>query len=217
MIKGSNKYERLAESLQGFYTIETLADRLKIERSKAIYVIHRLRNLGFVKTSYGSGKRRIYNISMANRQGGISYTERINEATSNPGIQVMPTEIHYVYGRVPSYEEALIYAIKQRNIRYIIASLALFKKISNWSLLYRLAKKEDLVREVVALYEIARKVVKKVRKMPKRFFNRANERKRGSFRYIIRPFSSEDFKDTERKWNVYIPLNSADLTEYRHT
>lgn len=214
MIKGSNKYERLGESLRGFYTLETLADRLKISKTKAIYIVYRLRKLGFVKTSYGAGGKRMYYISLRNKQKGISYTEKINEASSNPAIKVASSSSYYVHGRVPAYEEALIYAIKQGSIRYLIASLALFRKISDWNLLYNLAKKENLVREVAALYEIARKVVRKVRKMPKRFLHLAQKRKTRHFNYIVKGISSDDFKDTERRWKIYIPLNRADLEEY---
>ena len=214
MIKGSNKYEVLGVSLEGMYTLESFANRLKIDRNKAIYVIHRLRKLGFVKTGYGAGKRRWYRISLRNKQKGISYDDKIIEASSNPGIQIMSFNPHYVHGRILSYEEALIYAIKQRNVRHIIASLALFRKIDDWNLLYRLAKKENLVREVAALYEVSRKVVRKVRRMPKRFLQLAKkENKR--FSYIIDGFLSDDFKDIEKKWKVYIPLNASDLEEYR--
>ena len=214
MMKGTNKYEELAESLQGIHTLETLAERWGIDRSKAIYVIHRLRKLGFVKTIYGAGKKRVYHISLKNKQGGISYTEKINEASANPAVKVSSSNPYYIHGRVPSYEEALVYAIKQRSVRYVIASLALFRKISNWSLLYRLAKKENLVREVAALYQIARRVIKKVRKMPKRFLNLAGNKKTRQFHYIVRGISSDDFKDIERRWRVYIPLNQSDLEEH---
>ena len=139
MIKGTNKYEKLAESLEGYETIETLSEKLKINRAKAIYVIYRLRKLGFVKTSYVVGKKRFYYISLSNKQKRTSYAEIINKfapigiASSNP---------YYIHGRIPSYEETLIYAIKKKDIRYLIASLVLFRKITNWSLLYNLAKKE---------------------------------------------------------------------------
>ena len=216
MIKGTNKYEKLAESMQGVYTLETLANTLNIGRVKAIYIVYRLRKLGFVKTTYGAGKRRIYHISLANKQKGISYTEKINEAAPSPAIKIMAFNPYYVHGRVPSYEEALIYAIKQKNVRYIIASLALFRKITDWNLLYRLAKKENLTREVAALYEIARRVIK-VRKMPKRFLHlaqMARKRKANNSDYIVNGLSSDDFKDTENRWKVYIPLNRSDLEEY---
>ena len=214
MIKGINKYEKLAESIQGIYTLESLANRLKIDRLKAIYVIHRLRKLGFVKTNYGARKKRIYYVSLRNKQKGISYTEKINEVSPSASYAIVSSDPYYIHGREPTYEEALMYAIKQRDIRYIIASLALFRKISDWSLLYRLAKKENLIREVVALYEIARKVVRKVRRMPRRFLNLAKKGKTNNFRYIIDRFSSDDFEDIEKRWKVYIPLNRADLEEY---
>jgi len=211
----TNKYEKLAKDIQGYHTLESIAERLKITKDKAIYVIHRLRKLGVVKTTYGAGKRRIYHISSDNIRKGISYTEKMNKAISNPAIRVMPFDSYYVYGRVPSYEEALIYAIKRREIRYIIASLALFRKISDWSLLYKLAKKENLIREVAALYEIARKVVKKVRKMPKRFLHQAQKTNKKRFVYIREGFDSHDFKKVENKWKVHVPLNWTDLEEYR--
>lgn len=214
MIKGSNKYEKLVEAIQGIYTLETLANRLKISKSKAVYVIYRLRKLDLVKTSYGAGKRRIYHISLRNKQNGISYTDVINEASPNSAIQLSSSDQYYLHGRTPSYEEALIYAIKQKDVRYTIASLALFRKISDWSLLYRLAKKENLIRETIALYEISRKVVRKVRRMPKRFLHLAQKINAQKFSYIVDHISSDDFKDIENKWKVYIPLNHSDLEEY---
>ncbi len=215
MIKGSNKYEKLGELVQGLYSLESFADRLKVKKTKAVYILYRLRKLGLVKTYYEAEKKRIYNISLRNKQKGISYTDKINEAIRNPAIKVMSSDSYYVHGRMPSYEEALLYAIKQRDVRYTIVSLALFRKISDWNYLYRLAKKEDLIREVCALYEIARKIVRKVRRMPKRFLNQAKKIKRKDFHYIVAHISSDDFKDIEKKWRVYIPLNYSDLEEYR--
>ena len=215
MIKGSNKYEKLAESLQGTYTLETFAERFKIDLARAVYVIYRLRKIGYVKTNYGAGKKRVYNISIRNKQRGTSLTEKINEVSKNPAIKVYSTSHYYVHGRIPTYEEALIYAIKQKDVRYLIASLALFRKITDWSLLYKLAKKENLLREIVALYEVARRTVKKIKRMPKRFLHLAQKNRSDSFEYIIKGFSSDNFKDIEKKWKVYIPLNISDLEEYK--
>ncbi|PIN88466.1 hypothetical protein COU61_04800 [Candidatus Pacearchaeota archaeon CG10_big_fil_rev_8_21_14_0_10_35_13] len=119
-----------------------------------------------------------------------------------------------MYGRIPSYEETLIHAIKQRDVRYLIASLILFRKITNWSLLYKLAKKENLVKEIAALYEVARRTIRKVRRIPKRFLHLAQKNKTKKFSYIINHLSSDDYKDIEKKWKVHIPLNHEDLEEY---
>jgi len=212
MIKGYDKYKELATPLEGVYTIETLCKRLKIDKTKAIYVIYRLRKLGFIKTTYGAGKKRIYSISLKNKQRRISYTEIINQVSP---IQLASSNPHYIHGKTPSYEEALIYALKQEDIRYVIASLALFKKITNWSSLYTLAKKEKLIRKIIALYEVSKRIVKKIKKMPDRFINQAKKEKSKSFIYIIKPYSSQDFKDIEQKYKVYIPLNLSDLEDYK--
>lgn len=212
MIKGSNKYKELAKPLEGIYTLETFCKKLNIDKTKAIYILYRLRQLGFVKTTYNSKKKRLYFISLKNKQKGISYTEVINKISP---IQLASSNPHYIHGRIPSYEETLIYAIKQNEIRYIIASLSLFKKISNWKKLYALAKKEKLVRKLTALYEVSKITVKKIRKMPKRFINSAKSEKTKTFIYIIKPYSSKDFKAIEQKWKVYIPLNISDLEDYK--
>lgn len=204
------RYGLLIESMEGVYTIETLCNKLNVNRKKAIYIIHRLRKLGLVRTSYGEGKRRIYFISRQNKQNRESYTEKINEVSP---IQIASSNPYYIHGRKPTFEEALIYALKQKDIRYTLASLALFRKIKDWSLLYRIAKKERLLRKTVALYEVARKYISKVRKMPKRFLNLAKKEKKYT-NYIVKPYSSKDFNQIERKWKVYLPFNNIDLEDY---
>lgn len=206
------KHEKLAEDLEGLQTVESIKNRFGIDRARAIYLIHRLREKGYVKTFYLNNKKRMYSISILNQQKGISYTEFINK--SSP-IKLAEFNFYFVHGREPSPEEALIYALKRKTIRYVIASLSLFRKIKDWHFLYKLAKKENLVRQIAALYEVARLYVKKIRRIPKRFYNLARPKKGDSYLYIIERFSSDDFKDIEKKWRVYIPLNRADLREYK--
>src|SRR3989344_7552830 len=207
----NTKYLRIAERLKGRWTVETLRKELGVSRNKAIYMIHRLRKLGYVKTWYGRNKVRVYYISLENQSHKKSYTDVINKYAP---VGLAEWQTHYVYGREITAEEALIYALKKRDVRYTIASLALFRHIKDWSALYALAKKEGVVREIAALYDIARLFLKKLRKMPARFYNLALK-DRGSFEYIIDKLSSDDFKSIEKKWKVYIPLNASDLSEYK--
>jgi len=51
--------------------------------------------------------------------------------------------------------------------------------------------------------------------MPIKFINQANKKKSKKFKYIIKSLSSRDFKDIEKKWKIYIPLNYIDLEDYR--
>ena len=208
-----SKYEKLAEALEGFNRVESLQDKLKINRQRAIFLMYKLRALRYVKTYYGANNKRIYYISKRNKERGISYTSVLNKYAPTAGIRILDNDNYFVHGRDITPEELMIYCLKQNSIRYVIASLILFRKIKDWSLLYKLAKKENAVNKIIALYEVARKSVRKIRKMPKRFYNLARKEKK--FYYIVEPYSSRDFGEIEKKWRTYIPLNIADLTEYK--
>ncbi len=205
----------LARKLSGIGTVKIVQNRLNVNRARAIYLLHRLRKEGFVKTDYQSNKTRVYYISPSNAVGGTSYLELLNEDVP-PSIGLLETEVYQIHGRTPSYEEVLIYTLGQESVRHIIASLALFRKVKNWSELYKRAKEKDLVRAIGALYEVARLYIPKLRRMPKRFRNLAMPKGNEKYKYIIPSFDSMDFKEIEKKWRVYIPLNRADLFEYRY-
>lgn len=209
------KYEPIIQAIEGTRTIDDVQEKLKINRAKAIYLLHRLRNLGYIRTKYLPNKKRIYSISPLNKQNGISYLESFNNNMPKASFRISDKEDYFVHGRKIKVEEQLIYALKKGTVRYIISSLFLFRKIEDWSYLYRLAKKEDLTRQISALYEIARIFVKKVRKMPKRFRRLTTPKKNDDYLFITKGFSSNDFKNIEKKWKVYVPLNCTDLEEFK--
>src|SRR3989338_9550156 len=164
----------LAQELKGLNTIKMIESTLNVDRARAIYIVYKLRKKGFVETKYQSDKTRVYHISPQNALGGTSYIDILNKYSP---LKLLATEIHKIYGREPSIEETLVYAIDRKSVRYIIASLALFRKVKNWSELYKRAKEKDLIREVVALYEVSRLVVSKVKRMPQRFKTLAKPKK----------------------------------------
>ena len=133
----------------------------------------------------------------------------------NASLRISDKEDYFVHGRKIRAEDELIYALKKGTVRYVISSLFLFRKIEDWSYLYRLAKKEDLTRQISALYEVARIFIKKVRKMSKRFRRLTTPKKNDKYLFVIKGFNSDDFEEIEKKWKVYIPLNRADLEEYK--
>lgn len=202
----------LANELKGLNTIVSIQNRLNINRARAIYLVHKLREKGYVKTKYQSNGIRVYRIYPENALRGTNYIDIINEYSP---IKLARFDINQIYGRKLSIEETLIYAISEGTIRYVIASLSLFRKVVDWSLLYSLAKERGLVRQVAALYDIARLYLPKLKRMPKRFKTLATPKKTDRFLYIIEHYSSDNFKDIEKKWKVYIPLNAADLNEYK--
>lgn len=209
------KYDSIIDTLEGTRTIESVQEKLKIDRAKAIYLLHRLRRLGYIRTKYLPNKKRVYSITPLNKQEGVSYLEAFNKNMPNSAFKINDKEDYFVHGRTIKAEDLLMYALNKGTVRYITSSLFLFRKIENWSYLYRLSKKEDLTRKISALYEVARLFIKKVRKMPKRFKRLTIPKKENKYIFIIKGFSSDDFKDIEKKWKVYIPLNRTDLYELR--
>ena len=205
------KTNELLQKLAGIQTIESVMDILKINRKMAIYYIQRLRKEGYVKTRRQSNNLRVYNISLDNKLGGKSYYEIINQYSP---IKISTPVIYRIYGKEPSLEETLIYAIKTKSLRTILASLALFKKINNWVELYHLAKENHIERQVGTLYELARKIMK-VRKMSSKFINNSLPKKRYRFEYVIPGLKSRDFTEIENVWKIYLPFNKKDLEEYQ--
>lgn len=206
------KIEELIDKIRGIQTIKSIQNTLNVSKEKAIYLVYRLRKRGFVQTKQDSDKMRIYHIAKQNALGGTSYIDVLNEYSP---LKLASGEVYKIYGREPSIEETLVYAIKKREIRYIVACLALFRKIRNWSELYSLAKRNNLIREVGALYDVARLSISKVRRMDRRFEIHALPKKEDKYKYLIDNSQSKDFKNIQTKWKIHIPLRVADLEDYK--
>lgn len=202
--------DELLQKLAGIQTIESVMDILNVNKRMAIYYIHRLRKDGYIKTRRQSNNRRVYYISLDNKLGGKSYYDIINQHSP---IKISTPVIYRIYGREPRFEETLIYAIKTKSLRTILAALALFKKISDWAKLYRLAKENHIERQVGALYDLARTIMK-VRKMAHKFRNNALPKGGYKFEYVIPGLKSKDFIEIEKIWRIYLPFNKKDLEEY---
>ena len=202
----------LIRKIGGVQTIASIKSRLNIDKNRAIYLVHRLRKEGYIITKKNSDKSRIYFISLENVLGGESYIEILNKYSP---IKIASSEVYKIYGRNISIEETIVYAIKIHKFRYILASLALFKKIKNWKELHRLAKSNNLIREIGALYSFVEVTFPKIKKMNRTFLRLALPRKEDSFNYIIPNIKSKDYNNVEERWKVYIPFNKEDLVDYK--
>ncbi len=199
------------EKLEGIHNIESVMSALKIKRSTAIKYISILRKNGYVKTKQTNKKKRVYYISRSNKICGKSYYDIINNYSP---IKLSESEIYKIYGREPSLEETLIYAIKTKNLRVILAALSLFKYINNWSLLFDLAKKNQAERKVGVLYDLSRKLMR-TRRMNKKFRKNSLPKEYDNYLYIVDGLKSKDLNEIEEIWKVYLPFNSSDLGEYK--
>ena len=202
---------QLLQKLEGIQTIETVMDALNISKDQAIYYIHRLRKGGYVKTKKLSDNKRVYNISFENKLKGTSYYEIINKYSP---IKISTPKTYKIYGKEPTFEETLIYAIKTQSFRTILAALVLFKKIEGWVNLYQSAKRNHIERQVGALYDMAREIML-TKRMSDRFRYYALPKENYEWRSVIPGLKSDDFKDIEKRWKVYLPFNIKDLEAYK--
>lgn len=195
--------------LQGLHTIETIADKLKIQRTSALNLVSRMKKQGYLTTSGGGKRKRLYTISTKKQVQGKGMFDLINKYAKTG---VYPSFKHIAYGKY-AVENALIDAIKTKDFRVIKASLYLFNQIKNWKKLHRLAKTKDIEQEVGALYDSARLFIK-TRKMPE------NIRKslHGARQKTIIPHlktTDPQLKAISQEWKVIIPFNKRDLEELR--
>ena len=204
------KTREMFRKLDGVQTIESIMSILGANKTRAIYVVHKLRKNGYVKTLLAPDRRRVYYISYENKMGGTSYYEIINKHSP---IKLSETETYKIYGRDVSMEETFIFAIKSRKIRLILASLALFKSIRDWSLLYKLARVNRVERKVGALYDLSRKIMR-VRRMDRRIRGLMLPKGNDPWVDVIEGFGSTDFTGVENIWKVHLPFNKSDMEGY---
>ncbi len=202
--------ERLLKELEGVHTIDSITRQLDITRRSAVNYVHMLKKEGYVKTKEARNRKKIYYISRLNRQGGKSHYDILNEESP---IKLSPAGTHKIHGRQIPLEETLIYAIKTRKLRAILASLALFRNITGWKLLADMAKQDNTRRIAGCLYDLARRIMR-TRRMSMKFRKSALPSKGDKFIHIIDGMESKDFKDIESAWKVYLPFNKSDLQEY---
>src|SRR3989344_6912672 len=204
------KKEHLLKKLEGVHTLQSVMSLLHVDKQKAIYYIHRLRKEGYVKTARATNNMRIYSISFENKLGGTSYEELLNAISP---VKLSTGTVHRIYGKVPTTEEILIYALKSKSLRTILAALALFRKEMDWTLLYRLAKSNHCERQIGALYDLARTIMR-TRHMTKRFRHLSLPNQQYAFAYTIPDLKSKDFQDIENQWRIHLPFNKSDLEAY---
>ena len=202
----------LAKKLEGLNTLEMVRKSLNVKKSTAIKMISMLRKEGFVKTSGGGKKPRLYRISPL-RLAGKEHLGLYDIINKYSKVKLFEPYKHKIMDRILSVEEAIPMAIKESNFRLTLASLGLFNFVKDWSKLHYFAKEYDVTKEVGALYDIARSCMK-TRKMDERIRKSLLKIKTRK-RFIIKHAKSKDFKDIEKIWNVYIPFNKADLVRYK--
>ncbi|MBI2452474.1 hypothetical protein HYV50_05390 [Candidatus Pacearchaeota archaeon] len=210
-MRNKTDISEIVRKLEGMSTIETAARVLNVSTRTAINIISKLRKGGYVEYYSAGRKKRIYRIGILKSKfkGNPGLYETVNKYSK---IKLQEPYHHFIHGRKLSIEEALVLAVNSGNFRLVLASLNLFSHVKNWRLLNNLAKKYTLQRNIGALYEVTKKIIK-VRRMDER--TRKSLFQGNGRKYIIEGLKSNDFKDLERKWRVKIPLNFNDLARLK--
>ena len=185
----------LAKRLEGLHTVETIQDKLKISRRTAINYVSTLRKEGYVNALRGRGKR-LYSISpiIMKLDGEFGLHETINRYSN---VKLTIPYHNRIHGKKYRVEDAIIEAIKTENYRVIIAAMPLFNHVKDWSLLYRLAKENNVANRVGALYDLARTIIR-TKKMDKRTELSLNRYRKKA--YLIGINQEKEYKDIGKKW-----------------
>lgn len=198
------KYELLWK-LEGLHTVETAAKTLGITRQGALNLLGRLKKEQHVTVSGGGRRIRLYKITIRKQLPRVpGMFDVINKYS--PHMKLNPWYDHQVHGRYGP-EEALIDAIQTESFRVILASLHLFKHITNWPRLYRMAKEKDCWQKVGALYDVAR-LFMRVRRMEEKY-GKAIAKKW----VALTRLRKKNFPEISERWKVYISFNRADMTK----
>ena len=206
------KLENTAKALEGLQTIDTVAKKLDISRRTAINVIWRLRKNGLVETGYGKRKIRLYRIRTL-KKPDIGFKGMYDIINENSKVKLFTRQQYKIHDHELTIEEAITRAVKEGDFRTVLAALGLFNKINSWPMLLKFAKKENITRKIGALYDVARTVIK-TKKMDKRTRKALLKGEIGD-KYVGMRIKSNDFKDIEKEWNVFMPFNKADLEVYK--
>jgi len=191
--------------LEGLHTVETVMDKLRINRQSTLNLISKLKKKGHVTTSGGGRQKRIYKISAKKQrkreQGMFDIINKHSE------MKLMSWYDHQVHGSYTP-EDALVDAIESGSFRAILASMKLFNHIRDWPKLYKLANKKGIWQKVGALYDVAR-IHFRTRRMPKTYRHFKPKR----WFQLTKLRNRNNFPVLQKKWKVFIPFNEKDILE----
>lgn len=152
------------EVREGKYTVETFAREMGLTRQSALNLLSRLKREGFVSVSGGGRQKRLYTVRRARQQKTNGFYDVVNRYSPE---KLVPRFIHRVVGRY-TVEHAIIDGIRIGDVRTLEATMHLFRHLTDWKLLFDLARKRHLTTEVHHLYVKARKKTR-CKAMPRRY------------------------------------------------
>ena len=200
--------EDVLRKLEGLHTAETAARALGLTRQSAINLLSRLKKEGYVTTTGGGRIKRLYKVTVRKqRPRDDGMFDVINKYSP---MKLAPWYDHQVHGHYGP-EEAIVDAIQTGSFRAILASMRLFRHVTDWSKLYRLANERGCWQKVGAIYDVAKRFIR-VKKQPELY-----EHKHVPYNQWqqLSQLRKKNFPDIAEKWHVYIPFNQKDMGEVK--
>ena len=195
-----DKTLQILKQIEGLQTVETVAQALNLKRQSALNLLSKLKKQKYVTVQGGGKQVRFYRITTTKqlpRDPGMF--DIINKHSP---MKINPWYDHQVHGKY-TVEDALLDALQTESFRVILASMHLFRHVTDWPKLYR---SKDW-QKVGALYDVAR-LFMRVNKMPERY------RKYTPSRWVqLTLLKKLNFPDVAKKWRVFIPFNPIDVRE----
>jgi predicted transcriptional regulator len=201
------EWGKVSRETEGLHTVESFSEALGIGRQTAVNYLHSMRKEGFVETTRGPSGKRLYRIEALplRKEGHPGLIEVIGR---NSGVKLYSSAEERSDHEI-SVEEAIARAAASGDFRVVLASLPLFRKVSDWKELYRQSRERGVARQVGALYCLARMHMR-VKSADMRTLS-VMKRSKAAGRFIVEGMRSADFSGLEKDWGVGIPFNRADL------
>ncbi|HIH31291.1 TPA: hypothetical protein HA235_01155 [Candidatus Woesearchaeota archaeon] len=150
--------------MERIFTLEKFAEEKGLAKQSALNLLSKMKKQNLVHTSGGAKQKRLYKVFDWPQRQTNGFYDIINRYSPE---KLVPKFQHYAYGRY-NIENAIIDGLKLGDIRTKEATMHLFRHVKNWKVLFELAEKEKLKKELITLHNEARKIMR-VKKMPERY------------------------------------------------
>lgn len=193
------------QALEGLYTLDLIMEKLGIARQTALNLLSKYKKLGYVAVSGGRGNKRIYKITRYKQaKEGVGLFDVLNKYSK---IKLWQPYEHRHFGKY-TMENVIIDAFKYNSPRVSISTLSLFRRVTNWSMLYNLAKKNNLLNYLGAMYESARLTIK-MPKMDEKTYNALLRNCK------LKEQKAKTISEIEKRWKIRLGFNEKDLGVYK--
>lgn len=150
--------------MEQIFTIEKFAEKKNLTKQSALNLLTKMKKQELVQVSGGGKQKRLYKVFDKPQRKTNGFYDLVNKYSPE---KLVPKFRHFTYGKY-GIENAIIDGLKINDARTRESIMHLFRHVKDWRLLHELSKKERLKKQLILLYEQAKKKTR-VKKMPERY------------------------------------------------